>query len=363
MEGSLKGLIEEIGIAIHKVYDIQRGQVVMENNTKRIALWDNLKFFLIVMVVIGHFFGRFILEYSDCKGIYIFVYSFHMPAFIFIAGLFSKKTVNENRIERALPYLVLYFLMKFLSYFVNYIYNRQYVTTDLLSEVYVPWFCLSMFWFYVITMYTKRYHHKYIMGVALIASCLAGYSEINADLLAWLRTVTFYPFFYLGYIWEPDKLSEKLSGIKVRLISAAGLILMLFLCIRYKDKLAPMYDLFTGRHFYADLPHYPILGGVFRLGVFLLSLTLTFMLISIMPRRKTIFSRLGQRTLAIYAFHENVITVVYITFGMNRLPALMPYGWQLMAILISILIAVICTNFVCNWIVKKIIASDWKQRA
>lgn len=55
---------------------------------ERIALWDNLKFILITAVVIGHF-ADFVVDRSDtCKSIYLFIYAFHMPLFIFISGLF-----------------------------------------------------------------------------------------------------------------------------------------------------------------------------------------------------------------------------------------------------------------------------------
>ena len=46
---------------------------------KRIALWDNLKFILIVSVVIGHFIN--IRDSVTYHSIFIFIYSFHMPLF------------------------------------------------------------------------------------------------------------------------------------------------------------------------------------------------------------------------------------------------------------------------------------------
>ena len=60
---------------------------------KRIAYWDNLKFLMIVFVVMGHF----ILENNSgisspaFKSIGTFIYLFHMPVFFFISGYFYKK--------------------------------------------------------------------------------------------------------------------------------------------------------------------------------------------------------------------------------------------------------------------------------
>lgn len=54
--------------------------------------FDALKGFLILSVVFGHFF-----THDDSHGIMSetmanFIYSFHMPLFVFISGYFSKIT-------------------------------------------------------------------------------------------------------------------------------------------------------------------------------------------------------------------------------------------------------------------------------
>lgn len=46
---------------------------------------DNLKCFLILCVVIGH-----MLELVYAGGGYRIIYSFHMPAFIFVSGYFAR---------------------------------------------------------------------------------------------------------------------------------------------------------------------------------------------------------------------------------------------------------------------------------
>ena len=72
---------------------------------KRIAKWDNLKGFLIALVVIGHFVEPFV-EYSDkYKMIWTAIYFIHMPLMVFLAGLFIKSTVsNKERVGRKMLY-------------------------------------------------------------------------------------------------------------------------------------------------------------------------------------------------------------------------------------------------------------------
>ena len=55
----------------------------VKKSTKRIYKWDNLKCFLIVMVVIGHFVNQYAPISNTMKSLSLFIYSFHMPLFIY----------------------------------------------------------------------------------------------------------------------------------------------------------------------------------------------------------------------------------------------------------------------------------------
>lgn len=55
---------------------------ILEN--ERIYWYDNLKFFLMVLVVIGHGADYGTSQYASFRFAYLFVYIFHMPLFLFI---------------------------------------------------------------------------------------------------------------------------------------------------------------------------------------------------------------------------------------------------------------------------------------
>ena len=61
---------------------------------KRIALWDNLKLFLIFLVVLGHLTLQYFYSSQMFCTVTMVIYTFHMPAFVFVSGLFSKKAIN-----------------------------------------------------------------------------------------------------------------------------------------------------------------------------------------------------------------------------------------------------------------------------
>ena len=71
----------------------------MKEKAGRIAKWDNLKFLLILCVVIGHFFSRYVAKYdgdnSYAKSLIFFIYSFtvQIKQIIFINGT-NRRIMN-----------------------------------------------------------------------------------------------------------------------------------------------------------------------------------------------------------------------------------------------------------------------------
>ena len=59
------------------------------NYNSRSAYWDNIKGFLIILVVFAH--CLFNLQNSPLNNAVVdAIYMFHMPAFVFVSGYFSK---------------------------------------------------------------------------------------------------------------------------------------------------------------------------------------------------------------------------------------------------------------------------------
>lgn len=77
---------------------------------------DNTKFFLIFLVVIGHFLEELISN-KTIKEVFIFIYTFHIPLFIFITGFFSKNV--EKSEKRITSYLIMYVIMQCIIIFIR----------------------------------------------------------------------------------------------------------------------------------------------------------------------------------------------------------------------------------------------------
>lgn len=63
---------------------------------KRIPYFDNARALLIILVVLGHMSSEFIEHDELIADVYLFIYTFHMPAFILISGYFAKKFMNRD---------------------------------------------------------------------------------------------------------------------------------------------------------------------------------------------------------------------------------------------------------------------------
>ena len=70
----------------------------MKNQKERLLAIDNMKAFLIGCVVLGHLCEVIRFPYSSY--LYLLIYSFHMPAFVFLSGFCSSREVHYDKIAR-----------------------------------------------------------------------------------------------------------------------------------------------------------------------------------------------------------------------------------------------------------------------
>lgn len=84
---------------------------------ERSLLFDNIKTVLIILVVLGHALEEISLEH-EYGIIRVCIYSFHMPAFIFISGYFSGGGGTQTKVKKLL--LIVGYLISYLIPFMSY---------------------------------------------------------------------------------------------------------------------------------------------------------------------------------------------------------------------------------------------------
>lgn len=313
---------------------------------RRIALWDNLKLFLIYLVVLGHL----TLQYFDESRIFgimsMIIYAFHMPAFIFVSGIFSKHSVNSDKfpLKKIFGFIILYIFTRILNYSANIVFGKH-IDFDFFTCSDIPWYMMAMAIWYAITWAIKNFDVKYVFITSIIIACFAGYMKGDTDFLAILRVVTFYPFFYAGYVSSRTKVEEITAKKGVRIFSAVYFTAFIIICIVLFDKIEWLFSILTGRRPYSEIDTYSDWGCLLRLAYYVVVSLLIISVISLCPRKKYITSKYGASTLQIYLFHRPILYILknaeLFTFISN-----IGTGWEWLAVFVTIVItAVLCLDF------------------
>ena len=284
---------------------------------KRSQKWDILKFILIFLVVLGHAAEYYTSGNEHMRALIFFIYTFHMPLFIFISGLFAKGSVNNKRFDKISGYLVIYVFLKIIFYFIKIIIGRN-PAFDLFTEGGVPWFMLALFAFNIITTALRRLPKLVVFSVSVVLACIAGFFPQIRDFLALSRIIVFYPFFYLGYCLKRDDIEKYCRCKIVKAFSVLILVSVAVLVFFYCDKIYSLRYLLTGRNPYSALGKFEVWGIVLRLLFYPVVSVIGFCVISLVPDKigSEKIAVLGQRTLAVYGFHY---VALYLIFDLMKI--------------------------------------------
>lgn len=282
---------------------IKKTEVIIMGTGKRIMLWDNLKFILITFVVIGHFIDYYITS-GIYRSIFVFIYSFHMPLFIFAAGLFHR---NKNIAYKVYTYIVISFILKIFIYVTRKNISPD-IELDFTEESGVPWYMFAMAVFILLTYIFRDINKLYILVTWLIVACFFGYDNTIDDTFALSRIIIFYPFYLMGSMVNHAAL-EKAAGDRQKKFSAAViLIIWAALCVFFRDKIYALRPLFTARHPFDDTEY----GEWFyRLLCYVISIGIGLCIILITPAKRLPFaSEAGRRSIQVYFWHRPILYLI-----------------------------------------------------
>ncbi|MCD8007526.1 MAG: acyltransferase family protein [Clostridiales bacterium] len=326
----------------------------------RLAKWDNLKALLIFLVVFAHLFWRVNSVHPIMAGVFFFIYLFHMPAFIFVSGLFSKSAVKKRNYDRVFSFLLVYLVTKFLIWFVQLLLEEDLVNEmpyiNLFREGGVAWYGLAMCIFLLMTMFLERYRTPCLMVLFIALGCLAGYCKDVGSLLSLSRVLVFYPFFLAGYVLSPEQILRVTEHWYSRLLSAAVLATACWLCLQYREELTPYTEFIKGKTNFSELEELAPYGGLYRLAFYAVAFLLTFCLIAVIPNcHIPVVSTVGQRTLSVYMFHYPLVSYFYTGFVLKDwVLANFPTLYGLAYAVISLLIVLLFAAKPFNWLATKL---------
>lgn len=265
---------------------------------------DNLKVLLIFLVVFGHLIERYIDTNNTLMGIYMFIYTFHMPLFIFISGFLSKN-INKSKKVFLKNLLIPYIVLNIIWYGLAYMYTGE-ANLPIIYPGWTLWFLLSLFFWRVSLKYLIRI--KYILPISFILGILVGLVP-NGSLLSFSRTIFFLPFFLLGYYCDLNKL--KLLNKLNTLIALVGVIGFIFLGIYIANNNILDYKFLYGSYSYKELDLNIYIGMLYRSILYIGSIALSSFICILTPTIKTFYSNMAKSTMYVYVFHIYVILVIF----------------------------------------------------
>ena len=277
----------------------------------RIDKWDNLKCILIFLVVTGHFANQFQETSWNMRTIALFIYTFHMPLFIFLSGLLEKKYSGKRPFDlhRVLFYLMLGYTLKIMIFTVRYLFGEK-PHFYWLSDTGIPWYMFAMAAFCLLTYLLRNLNSPAVLAISIFAAAAAGYCREINSFLNLSRILVFFPFYYLGYCLDSDQVLSFSKSRSLKLLSAFILAANLAVCIRWIRPFYTYIRLFTGRNPYSGINHGNC-GFPQRFLFYIIAfLTGAAVLILTPEKHSRLMSLIGQRTLQIYFWHRLVLYAV-----------------------------------------------------
>ena len=292
---------------------------------QRIYRYDNIKAFLIFLVVLGHMTTDYVSDSHLVRWTTLWIYTFHMPAFIFLSGLVHKHYITEERASFGIKGETRMRWDKFLGFFlcgyglkVFLQFTRTLMGQNPLwhwiEEPGIPWYLFVMaeyeLLFYLMRRIDAKVKPWMMITGAFVLSAAIGYFPSVGDAFCLSRMINFLPIYMIGYYLDMRKVNEFLTGkLWLKITGCIGIIISLTVCAMGDWGMYSWRKWFTGRRSYEFLNQFFSYaydnGWWIRLAVWAVAIAITLCIISVIPDKDFGFvTTVGARTLNVYFWHR-----------------------------------------------------------
>ena len=294
---------------------------------QRIYRYDNVKALLIFLVVLGHMTTDYVSDSHLVRWTTLWIYSFHMPAFIFLSGLVHKHYISAERASLGVKGETRMRWDKFLGFFIcgyGLKVFLQFTRTLMgqtplwhwIEEPGIPWYLFVMAEFELLFYLMRRIDAKVKPWVmicgAFALSAVIGYFPSVGDTFCLSRMINFLPIYMIGYYLDMRKLNEFIEQTKYKAAGAVVIIASLIACRMLPWGGYSLRKWFTGRRSYEFLSDFfgsaaVSWGWAIRLGIWAVAIMITLAVIAVIPDKDMGFiTTAGSRTLNVYFWHRPV---------------------------------------------------------
>lgn len=268
---------------------------------QRDPFFDNAKYLAIVLVALGHSWEPLRDGSRAAGALYIFVYTFHMPAFMVISGYFSRSFEGK---PHQLKRLVTGIAVPYVLFEVVYTFFKRWADDDpnqpisLLDPWYLTWFLGALFLWRLTTPLWKLV--RWPVALSLAVAVLASVSPDIGDDLDLQRVLQFLPFFVIGLFLKPGHF-DLVRRRSARLLSIPVIVVALVVAYWAVERMNA--EWFYHRDSAQEMGAPWWIGVIMTFALFGCSMVLTACFLAWVPRRHMWFTALGAGTLYGYLLH------------------------------------------------------------
>ena len=244
----------------------------------------------------------------------MFIYSFHMPAFVLISGMLTKSIFGNEEILKLTKSILIPFIVFTLLYELFNLLMTGHVSsyTRHLQPYWILWYLFSLFiWRMSLPIIIN---FKYPVFISLMISIAAGYFDSIGYFLGLSRTIYFFPFFIIGYILTPQslmKIKEYFINSRNGFIILIGILVssIIFFSIFNEMKHQWLY----GSYSYYKLGKSFLIGSGIRAILYSISIVTVFSIFLLIPDKKLKIFSGGNNSLQVYVWHGFFIKLLSIS--------------------------------------------------
>lgn len=318
---------------------------------EREPYFDNVKFILILFVVVGHTIEPIIGGSVLLRSLYIFFYLFHIPLFVFISGYFSKNTNSDDYGKKLIGNLIIPYIIFETAYSIVdfFIFKRESLSMSYFTPYWIMWFIFSMIMWKIAIIYIKQV--KFAIPLSFLLAIMVGYAGDVGYYASISRTFVFLPFFLLGFYFD-KKYLKWLFRIPIKIISFIIIISVVIIIYYYGQDFGIQW--LYGSISYKGLGHGEWYAGVYRIAIYAVNIILSICILALIPRRTIpIMSILGQRTIYAYLFHGFIIK--YMLYK-NIYKNIDTFGEKIGLIIIGLVMTIVLLLPIVRHVTKGVVA-------
>lgn len=289
---------------------------LLTKKDNRDYLYDNMKAFLIISVVVGHFasggtdagFGVDLELRNLITLLKKFIYIYHMPVFMMVSGRFAKSRINKDDWPKVIskvlvPYISAQILMLLLCCVVkDDILSKNF---SFLNPLYGMWY---MFNVAVYTIFTAKVKDKkWLFPLSVVVALGVGFA-LSILWGGFHRLVCYYPFFLFGYLTANVKFDIcKKPWFRI-LAAIAFIAIAYYVFTRGKYINYSLLSINKSYWYIARTTHTSVLRVfVNAIGRYIMAFVFFFIILGITPSRKTVYSYIGQHSVYVYILHLFIV--------------------------------------------------------